>query len=591
MATQRTISVSGPPLGYTPLAPNDKLLLKQPHPPPIIDLTWKQDSIRPKPSSPDKSIPSLENPGEIIRISEPVDPSAPIPGRISPNTREIEKLNHLSTLTQQIQESIELVQDQCFEAAKESEKQLARQFKDRISEAEREIDELKKKEPEFDAMYWMKKFKEASKELDLMRGEAIRLDRLNDLMEKELKMVRVELQSSQAECESLTKKIFSVKKENKLLQDQLDQLRPAESSSPPAVRSDSFDPIITRSFTSSISQTTRPRPSNLRGSYAPSSPSTLTSRSQRGHNEGWQTTRERTAKSRRSASIGSKRGSMTARSFGSTAASVSGSVSGSASMSQSSDRITLPQLSFSQTGDFAEQTFRAEEEDPEALITHLKRHNERLRAMIAAEKKNTKVIRNAHLRTLAERTELQQFLQQCIKDTQKEMAHAQATEFSSAEARRRTMELLLSRSRVLDILNDKTFPNVTLLTSGLTNISGKSEKDLFESLFARERAEMALEQQKEEKSWLQQWHASGNGGSGSFNRKGAYRRKDNDGEANVGKMGYEKRNADNVKKGEEREGGEVDENKSMDMNADVGGSERKDNQSYGAVNDNISYDQ
>eukprot|EP00770_Monocercomonoides_exilis_P000321 MONOS_320.1-p1 / transcript=MONOS_320.1 / gene=MONOS_320 / organism=Monocercomonoides_exilis_PA203 / gene_product=unspecified product / transcript_product=unspecified product / location=Mono_scaffold00005:141504-145320(-) / protein_length=558 / sequence_SO=supercontig / SO=protein_coding / is_pseudo=false len=557
MATQRTISVSGPPLGYTPLAPNDKLLLKQPHPPPIIDLTWKQDSIRPKPSSPDKSIPSLENPGEIIRISEPVDPSAPIPGRISPNTREIEKLNHLSTLTQQIQESIELVQDQCFEAAK-GEKQLARQFKDRISEAEREIDELKKKEPEFDAMYWMKKFKEASKELDLMRGEAIRLDRLNDLMEKELKMVRVELQSSQAECESLTKKIFSVKKENKLLQDQLDQLRPAESSSPPAVRSDSFDPIITRSFTSSISQTTRPRPSNLRGSYAPSSPSTLTSRSQRGHNEGWQTTRERTAKSRRSASIGSKRGSMTARSFGSTAASVSGSVSGSASMSQSSDRITLPQLSFSQTGDFAEQTFRAEEEDHR--IEEKKREREK-----REEKRREK------------REE---------REREREREH-----FSSAEARRRTMELLLSRSRVLDILNDKTFPNVTLLTSGLTNISGKSEKDLFESLFARERAEMALEQQKEEKSWLQQWHASGNGGSGSFNRKGAYRRKDNDGEANVGKMGYEKRNADNVKKGEEREGGEVDENKSMDMNADVGGSERKDNQSYGAVNDNISYDQ
>jgi hypothetical protein len=29
------------------------------------------------------------------------------------------------------------------------------------------------------------------------------------------------------------------------------------------------------------------------------------------------------------------------------------------------------------------------------------------------------------------------------------------------------MELLLSRERVLDILNDKMFPNVALLTSGI----------------------------------------------------------------------------------------------------------------------------
>ena len=62
------------------------------------------------------------------------------------------------------------------------------------------------------------------------------------------------------------------------------------------------------------------------------------------------------------------------------------------------------------------------------LIEHLKDHNKRLKKLLETEKRNTRAVRNAHLRTLAQQTELQQLLQDAMHDVKKEMGHAQAAD-------------------------------------------------------------------------------------------------------------------------------------------------------------------
>ncbi|KAA6386520.1 MAG: hypothetical protein EZS28_017956 [Streblomastix strix] len=147
---------------------------------------------------------------EKFHLPEPIDPDAPIPGRISPTRREHEKVHECGQINVQIQDSIQLVEDKTKQNALEKERLLVRDFKDKLSIAEKTIEELKKRSPEFDANYWMKKYMEVQREVDVISSEAVRLDSLNQEVADEMNSVRSELHSSQAECEGLTKRLVGV---------------------------------------------------------------------------------------------------------------------------------------------------------------------------------------------------------------------------------------------------------------------------------------------------------------------------------------------------------------------------------------------
>jgi len=104
----------------------------------------------------------------------------------------------------------------------------------------------------------------------------------------------------------------------------------------------------------------------------------------------------------------------------------------------------------------------------------------RLKRLLEIERRNLRTVRTAHVTELANRTELEAFLRQCIEDVKKEISRRRAEmmanmnrskhgggastveeislgDFSAAD-RERVMELLLSQERVINLLYDKTFP-------------------------------------------------------------------------------------------------------------------------------------
>lgn len=96
----------------------------------------------------------------------------------------------------------------------------------------------------------------------------------------------------------------------------------------------------------------------------------------------------------------------------------------------------------------------------------------RLKRLLEIERRNLRQVRTAHVQELAQRTELEAFLRQCIEDVKAEINRRRSEmtavlasdsnsagllEFSAAD-RERVMELLLSQERVINLLYDKTFP-------------------------------------------------------------------------------------------------------------------------------------
>ncbi|KAA6399661.1 MAG: hypothetical protein EZS28_004811 [Streblomastix strix] len=324
--------------------------------------------------------------------------------------------------------------------AQENEKILVKSFKEKLDEANQEIEELKKREPEFGADHWMAKYKGAMKELEAMRTEAIRLDRLNDLMEKELQSLRVELGSSRSECEGLNKKLSGAQREIKYLNEIAigKTTRSVQLGQEPAIGTQ-------------ISAT---------GGYEPSSTSSAL------------TVEQRT----KATEIGKN---------------VRKNLSNDTNQ-------TTKRLAGQETIDTTQMT-----DADAALALKLQRHNARLRQLLDGEKRNVRTIRNAHLQTLAEKTELQTHLSECINDTKKEMEDSGGYMVFNPEWRRRTMELLLSRPRVLELLNDKNYPTVTKLPSGIMNLSNKTEAELFRAVYDKEREAVEAEQRLHGTSILQ----------------------------------------------------------------------------------------
>lgn len=85
-----------------------------------------------------------------------------------------------------------------------------------------------------------------------------------------------------------------------------------------------------------------------------------------------------------------------------------------------------------------------------------------LKRIVEHERKQLKTMRNAHLTLLAERTELEIFVKQCIEDVKHDIgktnnAKKQSGEFTTVD-RQRVVDLLLSKERVLALLYDKMFP-------------------------------------------------------------------------------------------------------------------------------------
>jgi len=117
----------------------------------------------------------------------------------------------------------------------------------------------------------------------------------------------------------------------------------------------------------------------------------------------------------------------------------------------------------------------------------------RLKRLLEIERRNVRTVRTAHVNELANRTELEAFLRQCIEDVKKEISRRRgemlasmnrskhgggssmsvedeiSLESFSAADRERVMELLLSQERVINLLYDKTFPRKSGDSKGMSS--------------------------------------------------------------------------------------------------------------------------
>ncbi|KAK2949562.1 hypothetical protein BLNAU_15544 [Blattamonas nauphoetae] len=365
------------------------------------------------------------------------------------------KIDELVKLNEQIQDSIEAVQDRCLSIARQNEIELVKRFQEKLADAQKEIEELKKKEPELDAHHWMHKYKESVNEVEKLRAEAIRLDKLNDILEKEVKMLRTELHAGQSELDHQTMRMSSVVRRSQNLSEALQTLRESRRSS------DGYDtaqPALSERGVHRAGSSER----STRGAATERSRGGAFFTSQQGNNRRY----AREMDSTRESSVRQS----TLRSLGASTA--------------------APNLA-----------------DPAYLTpAYLQQQNDNLRQLVAKEKRNASSIRNSHLQALAQKTELQVHLQQCIAETEAEMARNDARRMKhTPESRRRVMELLLSRKRVLDILNDKQYPTLVYIRNSIANISGQSEEDLLNAVFARERAVVQEMREKGVKTWVETW--------------------------------------------------------------------------------------
>lgn len=84
----------------------------------------------------------------------------------------------------------------------------------------------------------------------------------------------------------------------------------------------------------------------------------------------------------------------------------------------------------------------------------------RLRKLLDQERKSLKSVRKSHLSLLAERTELEIFLRQCIDDVRTEISQQSGGDDRTftIDDRKRALELLFSKEKVVNLLYDKIFP-------------------------------------------------------------------------------------------------------------------------------------
>lgn len=103
-----------------------------------------------------------------------------------------------------------------------------------------------------------------------------------------------------------------------------------------------------------------------------------------------------------------------------------------------------------------------------------KEHIRRLKHLLDVERKNQKDLRETYHKSLEERSQLENFLRHCIQDTKKEIARRQRAQSNSPISEsalkisslqeadgEKVMELLLSQERVISLLYQKTYPELS----------------------------------------------------------------------------------------------------------------------------------
>lgn len=474
--------------------------------------------------------PLSKNENRLMKINEPVERAAVEPSYLlfSSNTPEFqifphhlkspnkklecenlgemahhkakEKIRDFSVMNINIQHSVDTIENFCKFVADEKEKEITRNYKDRLNEIQMEIERLKNREPEFDALYWNQKYRDIERNFVRMTDEANKLDAMVKESESSIKESKQELVKIRKECTALNRQLLGAKKEVHKIKNSSVSLFSSSSSGFSTQSVPHYTPYSTRSPVS-VSHY-----SALYSKKAPHSSSSFSASS--GHIQPLTL----------SSSLSSNQ-SLSAP-FITTSIDVSPTASPTSFRASNSTNPFLASLFFPVTRPrplkdrvvtrqrsqikpvrpvIESRTIRflAQSTDSEVVdaLNHLRREHIFMEEQAAKAHVAYEVVERAKRETQRENAEARAFLQDCLDDVAKE-TNTIASSNISFQKQRELLNLQASRQKVLNILYDKTFPTYSKTLEKMVTITDDAGDDVyFKRQFDSER--MNAEEEKE----------------------------------------------------------------------------------------------
>lgn len=358
---------------------------------------------------------------EIAALKEQLDSA------VLARTQSQDHMKLLKDMNSFIQTGIHTMQDRTRDLMTAHEDELRRSFRAQLHEVERRLAEEKQRHMDGAASY-LEQIAALRSELSWMKDEATRLDQANQKFREEASKCRVALRAQEDDRNILVKQVAVLKMENARLRDELGSRILAGSATEPAVAA--------------------------AAGAVPSSTSTMLSGDVDAQ---LQLQLQRTASGIASSPVfGAAVEDYSASSppaVGSAAFPGAGAGTGfsqAIAPSSSSPRSKQQQQLLSPGGGSGTSAARNPERFQEAL--------KRLQRLLESERAQLKQQRAAYVAVLAERTELEGFLRECVEDVRSQLNDSAKLGDMTVQDRQAVLEMLLNKERVLALLYEKTFP-------------------------------------------------------------------------------------------------------------------------------------
>merc|ERR1712070_85817 len=132
----------------------------------------------------------------------------------------------------QIQEKIFEMKDKTAAILQEQEHDLLRAFRARMYDVTMQL-EKERNQKDDGALEWIDKARALGKELDVYKTEAVRLDKVNERLQKENNRLRLQFKSQEEDRDELVRQVLALKRETAKLRQDLDRSQAVPPPSSP----------------------------------------------------------------------------------------------------------------------------------------------------------------------------------------------------------------------------------------------------------------------------------------------------------------------------------------------------------------------
>ncbi|KAA6385135.1 MAG: hypothetical protein EZS28_019336, partial [Streblomastix strix] len=133
-------------------------------------------------------------------------------------------LSDIHTMNNQIHEQFDNLQTEAILDTRADENALFRSFQDHLRSIEKDLEQARQKQPDFDAAHWMMKCREGQRDLMMAETEKRRMETIHDAMTGELVAKRMEANKMEKIRDSVVTSLVQLQQENETIKDEIDEL-------------------------------------------------------------------------------------------------------------------------------------------------------------------------------------------------------------------------------------------------------------------------------------------------------------------------------------------------------------------------------